>query len=236
MSRLLSLLLVLLAQGEASAEVVDLVLGARGSVGGNLWTAPTQVPFSEDLWFSDTRGGYGGGGGIYLEGRFVRYVALEFGAQFEQDRLWENQTFNAGLASAKQKLTTVTLNCRMPLIVKGVLPLPGIRLSLGVGPEFVLPISTRVEIEEVRGKVLLPFHIQSRRENSIMVTTDLGITVTLPYHLLLPIHLRASYNASQPKAWGDRVKHDAATNTYSIAPQNSWDFRLLIGLGYDFRW
>ncbi len=76
-----------------------------------------------------------------------------------------------------------------------------------------------------------------------MVTMEAGVTVSLGLGLVLPIQIRAAYNATQPSAWADRVALykggkevtlPSTFDTFSLLYQNSWDFRLLAGLGYEF--
>ena len=76
-----------------------------------------------------------------------------------------------------------------------------------------------------------------------LVTFGLNIVVELPYGLELPIDLRASYNPMQPSKWEDRAtltmngqpaKLGQTINGLTLRYENSWDIRLLLGLGYEF--
>jgi len=65
---------------------------------------------------------------------------------------------------------------------------------------------------------------------------SVGLALELPANLELPIELRASKNLSQDSDWASRV--DAPNLPvlfpYTVAGQNTWDFRLGVGLGYRF--
>ncbi len=228
---------VMLAAVPAHARIVEVSAGVKGTVGGNLWTEPDAAPASE-IGFTEARGGVGAGGGLYAEARFIRFLALELDVLFEWDSLWEHQTWWWGKTTTKAE----AVNLRIPMLVKGVLPLDGVRLSLGIGPEFVIPLASRGEISVPSGVVTSPF-FRVRTRTSTMVTMEAGVTVSLGLGLVLPIQIRAAYNATQPSAWADRVALykggkevtlPSTFDTFSLLYQNSWDFRLLAGLGYEF--
>src|SRR5439155_13135069 len=76
--------------------------------------------------------------------------------------------------------------------------------------------------------------LKASTASSTMLTTDLGLTLELPAHLEVPVDLRASKNLSQESDWLKRVDVSTAAGTYTVNAQNSWDFRLSVGLGYSF--
>ena len=215
----------------------NLSAGAKGIVGANVWTQPTNVPFTEDLMFAKARAGYGGGAGIFVQARFVKYIAIEMDALFETGQLSEKQTiYVSGMTALEYRNTATTVNARIPIIVKGVLPLPGMQLSLGLGPEFVVPLKTTASTTTLSGFGKGPA-FTARGKTSTMLTMELGITPVLPLGFVIPIGLRASYNATQPQRWANRVDATMVGNNviaYNVKNQNSWDFRLAIGLGYEF--
>lgn len=228
---------VTLAASASHARVVEVSAGVKGTVGGNLWTRPDATPASE-VGFTEARGGVGAGGGVWAEARFIRFLALELDFLFEWDSLWEHQTWWWGKTTTRAE----AVNLRIPVLVKGVLPLGAVRLSLGLGPEFVVPLSSKGELSLPSGIVTRPF-FKVRTKTSTMITMEAGVTVALGLGLVLPIQVRAAYNATQPSAWADRVtlykngqvvRIPSTFDTFSLLYQNSWDFRLLAGLGYEF--
>lgn len=227
----------LLIGGTSHARVVEFSAGVKGTVGGNLWTQPDATPAME-IGFTEARGGVGAGGGVFLEARFIRFLALEMDFLFEWDSIWEHQRWWWGKTTTKAE----AVNLRIPLLVKGVLPLGGVRLTLGLGPEFVVPLSSKGELSVPSGVVTNTF-FKVRTRTATMITIETGVTISLGLGLVLPIHIRAAYNATQPSAWADRVAlfkdgREVAIptpfDTFSLLYQNSWDFRLLAGLGYEF--
>ncbi len=233
----IALAAVMFAALSAQGRIVEVSAGVKGTVGGNLWTRPDATPASE-VGFTEARGGVGAGGGVYAEARFIRFLALELDLLFEWDSLWEHQNWWWGKTTTKAE----AVNLRIPLLVKGVLPLGAVRLSLGLGPEFVVPLSSRGELSLPTGVVTSPL-FKVHTKTSTMITMDLGVTVALGWGLVLPINLRAAYNATQPSAWADRVtlykngqvvKVPSTFDSFSLLYQNSWDFRLLAGVGYEF--
>lgn len=229
--------LVLAAARPAAARVVQGTVGVKGSAGGNLWTQPDATP-AADVGFTRPRGGVGAGGGLFAEVRFIEFIAAEMDLLFEWDSLWEHQDWWWGTTTTRAE----TVNLRIPLLVKGVLPLGGVRLSLGIGPEFVVPLSSKGKLSTPAG-VITNAGFRVRTKTSTMVTMEAGVTIALGLHLVLPIQIRAAYNATQPSNWADRVtlyrngqvvQVPAAFDAFGLLAQNSWDFRLLVGLGYEF--
>lgn len=233
----ISLLATTLFPCVVSARVVEFSAGAKATVGANLWSQPDATP-AIDIGFTKARGGLGAGGGVWAEARFVRYLALETDLLFEWDTIWEHQDWWWGRTTTKAK----AWNFRLPVLVKGVLPLGATRLSLGIGPEFVFPLSSSAEFV-LPTQVITNAGFKVRTRASTMLTMELGVTFELGYGIVLPVQIRAAYNASQPSSWGERVKLyrngqevtlPQAFDTFSLLYQNSWDFRLLLGVGYDF--
>lgn len=242
MKRFLGVLVLVLfvSPSTADAGIVDVSIGAKATVGGNLWTAPSNTPAGMDIGFTELRGGVGAGGGIYVEARFIEYIGIELDLFIEWNRIWEEQTWYFPWGSVMTTTKPTTVDLRIPLLVKGVLPLPGVRLGLAVGPEFIVPLETRSVVDTPAGTTF-DFKVESNFRT--LVTFGLNIVVELPYGLELPIDLRASYNPMQPSKWEDRAtltmngqpaKLGQTINGLTLRYENSWDIRLLLGLGYEF--
>jgi len=174
------------------------------------------------------------GGGLYVEGRVLRYLGLELGITYDSSVLERNVTISGTGSKVTEKITTPSW--RLPVLVKAILPVPSGRLSLGIGPEFVFAgtSSTSLSVTSGPGTGTSSNALSASTTNSTMLTSDLGLTLELPFSLELPIDLRASKNLSQQSDWEQRVAVSAANGTYSVNAQNSWDFRLSVGIGYRF--
>jgi len=108
------------------------------------------------------------------------------------------------------------VDLRIPLLVKGVLPLPGIRLALIIGPEFVIPLKTEAAMD---APVSTAFDFKVESSFRTLLTFGLDMVVELP------IDLRFFYNPSQPSDWSDRVELissvPGAVDRLTIQYQNS---------------
>jgi hypothetical protein len=227
--------LTVLSAGVARADVVSATVGAKAFAGGNLWTTPSNIPGGYDgIGFAGNGGGVGYGGGLYVEGRVLRFVGAEVGITYDSSVLERNVTITGTGSKITEKITTPSW--RLPLLVKVILPLSPGRLSLGIGPEFVFAgtSSPSLSVTSGPGTGTSSNALSASTTNSTMLTTDLGFTLELPFGLELPIDLRASKNLSQQSDWEQRVSVSTANGTYSVNAQNSWDFRLSVGLGYRF--
>lgn len=240
--------LLLLVSTAKAGGPVEVTAGAKGFVGGNLFTTPSDTPPGWDAYgFSGNAGGMGWGAGIYGEARFVKFLGLELGVGYDSSTLLRNVTLNSVL---KIQEKVVTSSMRIPVLVKGIVPVPFGRISVFLGPEFVRPTSADASNELKEGEqylsandaALIKNGIKADTKSSTLLTMGLGVTLELPAKLELPIELRASKNMSQGDAWADRVDMPSwqppgqplVSPPYTVTGQNSWDFRLGIGLGYRF--
>ena len=120
--------------------IVNLEIGAKGGAGGGLWNAPTRLPTyvaDSDQGFSKQRGGWGGGAGLYAQLRLLKCLGLEIDVLVDETRIREHP-----LDDYDWMIYAKSLNLHLPIMLQGILPLPGIRIGLGVGPEFVWPLKT----------------------------------------------------------------------------------------------
>lgn len=214
-------------------RIVEFSFGAKMTVGGNIWTHPSDTPPDTDIGFSETRGGWGIGGGVSGEIIFVKYIGLMTEFLFEKNYLWENDTIykNGYEIDFTPKASAVFL--RIPILIRGYLPLPGIRLSIGLGPEFVVPLSSSATLEKARTVITPKDMFKVKTKTSTMLTMDFGMAIHIWNGLIVPINIRGSYNLTQPKSWLDRVDLHPGNEGFTLLYQNSWDLRLLLGLGYN---
>lgn len=226
--------------GRKADSPVQIAAGAKGFAGGNLFSTPSDTPAGNDgLGFMGNAGGFGWGAGAYVEARFVKYVGLELDLLYDSSTLLRNVTYN-NVVKIREKVDTKSI--RIPILLKGFLPVPFGKLAVFVGPEFVRPSSASPSNEVTGGaqyltnKEQVENGIQASTKASTMLTMGVGLALELPANLELPIELRASKNLSQDSDWASRV--DAPNLPvlfpYTVAGQNTWDFRLGVGLGYRF--
>lgn len=218
---------------------VEGTVGAKGFLGGNLFSTPSELPNGYDgIGFAGNAGGMGWGAGIYGEARFVKFVGLELGLTYDSSTLLRNVDLNVNGVLLKVREQVDTKSLRIPILVKGILPVPFGRLAAFFGPELVRPSSVSASNEITNNdQAQLQTKINGIEKNSTMMTMGMGLTIELPAKLELPIELRASKNMSQDAEWAKRVDlvfNGNALTSYGVRSQNSWDFRLGVGLGYRF--
>jgi opacity protein-like surface antigen len=205
--------------------------GAKLFVGGSLYGTPSN-PTVTGLGFAGSAGGFGYGGGAYVEARFIKYLGLEVGLGYDQADIHRKITFN-GTTDVTEHFVTKSL--RIPILFKAIIPAEFGRLSFGIGPELVSAMSpsASLDLPQLPAGSTAPPAISAEKAGGTRLLLDFGIAIDLPGGLELPIGMRASKALSQPDAWADRVHTDLSTY-YSVKAESSWDFRLDLGLGYRF--
>lgn len=219
----------------ATEKTAEFSAGAKLLLGGGLWTTPSDRPGNTDgVAYAGNAGGAGFGGGIYGEVRIKQYLGLEMDFLYDASAMQRDYTQSVNGAQVgkwTEKISMKTL--RIPLLVKGVLPVPFGRMWLGLGPEFVLPQSADTSID-VKSGGNPGNYLKADQPGNTLLTFGLGFVIDLPSQLELPIDLRVSHDGGQPDSWLDRVSTDPVAKTATVHAQTTWDFRLALGLGYRF--
>jgi hypothetical protein len=241
--RHLSLMLVvmLLAPQAQAGFSWDLRVGVKGALTGNLWSDPDdKLPGSGPIW-GDSQFFVGGGGGAFFEANLFGYLAVEADLLFEANSLKYNETING----FEYDYYTRFQQIRIPLLVKGVLPLDGLELSLGLGPEFVLGVGAGVDIDyrtkltetqkQQADAILKPLY-KTEKTGGTFLDTELGVTIKV-WKLVIPISLRVGFNLSQSDKFDDRVDVTTSGATVTgakVKAIESYNFALFAGVGYVF--
>lgn len=226
----------------------NLVVGAKGGAGGNLWTESKSVPLAMTNFapFDGMAGGWSAGAGIFAEFRAVwGYVGLEFDLMFERNTLWteiKNKTNNYTWSEAKWLLDWT--NVRIPLLLKGYLPVGNTRLTLAIGPEFVVGVDPKTSVEytslnvtsaadKANAQTILDAWnamFEADKQTYTALTVGLGIAFEV-WKLAITFDIRYSYYPSQPEDYLDRV--DVQANAWTYKAFNSMDLHLLLGVAYE---
>lgn len=215
----------------AAEKTVEFSAGGKFLVGGGLWTTPTNRPFDRDApAFAGNAGGAGFGGGLYGEARILKYLGLELDFLYDASAMQRDYTLNQ-VNKWTEKVSMKTL--RLPLLLKGILPVPFGRIWLGVGPEFVIPAGAEGDIE-LKSGVSPGNYLHAEQPGNTLLTFGPGFVFDLPSELELTVDLRFSHNGGQPESWPDRVNADLLAWKATVQAQTTWDFRLALGLGYQF--
>lgn len=235
---------LLLAPQVARAKVPQPVFGGSAgalfTAGGDLWSEPDFPshldPFIDGLPFHDMSGGYGIGGGVFFEARFIKYIALELDFLFEGNRMWYDVDYTIGGYDAEIRYNLKYTVIRMPILVKGVLETSAMRVSIGLGPEFVFTRGDRFELEELSNwsadLSALEDQYESVSQNDVFLSVALGFAFKVKM-LSIPLNIRYAYNLTQPDGYRDRVG-DIETGERKYTASHSMDLHIMLGIAYDF--
>ena len=223
---------LLVSPASGRAGILEWSAGVKAAGGVEIWTGPSGLP----IWtagfplFDEDRAGWSAGVGIYGELRILKFLAVEIGFDYRYQRLMEDTSINA--AKSEETVTWHTL--RIPILVKGVLPLGMVRLWVGIGPEFAFGVGSSAELEMKRGFYVPTPKLKARDVNDIYLTTGLGVVVSIG-PIAIPIELRFGYNVTQPGGYGGRIGDGLPTDaTFTVRASNTMEARLLLGVGYEF--
>ena len=200
--------------------------GVKGYGAGNIWVEPDNCP--PTIGFTETTAGWAAGVGPFVEARFFKYAALDIELLFAWDRMIEKDT----IGWRKVKFTAKMFDLKIPILLKGVLPFPGVKLSLGTGPVIEYPLSVKMATNPDVISLM-----DAEEAFSVLWAINLGIDIKLYRGLRLPIDIRASYNISQPAEYKDRVTLSLNGNSVTritIKYQNTWELGMLMGLAWEF--
>ncbi|MBN2498111.1 MAG: hypothetical protein JXR96_26210 [Deltaproteobacteria bacterium] len=214
----------------------EIRVGAKGALTGNLWAEPNEAPARSDPFWGDDQFFVGGGGGIFAEVNFFGFVGLELDLLFEANSLTFNETINY----FEYDYDTHFTQLRVPILVKGTVPLGPVELSLGIGPEFVVGLSADVGFEihtalsaaqKAQALAQLEGLYGAEKANGTFLDLDLGVSISV-WKLFIPIDLRAGINLDQSENYPDRV--DLAGNRATVKAIESFHFSLQVGVGWVF--
>jgi len=233
---------------EAKMKIFSASAGALVTGGGDIWTKPDQPAdyvVTGAVPFNDTAGGYGVGGGVFFEARFIRFIGLEFDILFEYNKQWYNIDYNNGVAELKYSINYV--NYRFPLLLKAVIPANIVRFSIEIGPEFVLSRHTGTDIEQTSGITIsestlkdIKSRFKSSEQNDVYFSAGLGFAFKV-WKLSIPLNIRFAYNLTQPKEFEKRISSEinctsqgCEIKSITCTASQTMDIHLMTGLAYDF--
>jgi len=215
--------LFLMLAAPAHALVLDNTYGLKGAAGGNLWTDPDE-DFGDGFGYQGWGGGFAYSVGGYYELRVAKLVALEIDLLWDKGELYRDVDIAGG--TIRESVTAT--NLRIPILAKLTIPMGLSRFSFGLGPEFVRPISVSSEHVTKTGGIALTSEIKAEEAASTMFVMDLGMVFGVG-PIEVPLGIRAAKNLTQSNKWSERVSMNG--NSYTVKAQNSWDFRLMLGVG-----
>jgi hypothetical protein len=217
-------------QYENSNKPFWLGLGVWVGGGANILFKPSNP---EDLGsdnvapFGDGAGGMGGGGGAYLEMRWLKgHLGLLFGIWNERNRTWTTMAVDG---TDGNKFINYYSVARLPLLVEGIILKNQHRIKFGLGPEFAIGLNgTDINIESSILSGLTNNKVFKQKD--VLIAFDIGWGVKFG-DWVFGLDLKTAYNLTQPKAYSDRVKERAAG--FSVIGSHSLDFRLMLSLMWE---
>ena len=243
---LLSFAFVGLAPTDAQAGdlgKVQMTVGAKAGASGNYLTEPDNGPAGFSAPFEEGAGGWGGGGGLFAETRFLKgHLGLETGMAFDFARNKSTITYNN---TVETEWGWKQLQMRIPLLIQGgtgdTKGKP--RFAVGVGPEFVIPLSTKPHFDITEGEQFVPddsfFTDNFTTRDKVTVNLLANIGVGIPVGpVRLTFDLRYAYGLGMPKDYDDRVDNLVASSSgfgVDVLARYNMDLRVLLGVGYDFK-
>ncbi|NOZ85056.1 MAG: hypothetical protein GXP49_02095 [Deltaproteobacteria bacterium] len=234
-----------------SPSFVRLSAGLGIDVGGNLWTKSENVPNYNLTPFDGYGGGWAAGGGLTLETDILwGFMGLEIDVLFERSTIWTEITHNLIVGGneveiGKTRWTLDGMNIRLPLLLKGILPLGAVRLFTIIGPEFVFSVSpnTNLEVTEettngaLEGVAKLKNLFKARSQNDVFLSAGIGLSVVV-WRTPISLSIRYGYNLTQPSGYNDRVKFKtnasgSTLESIEVIDSSSMDLRIVISGSYE---
>jgi hypothetical protein len=239
MRSLIALSAVLMTSQVAQADLLwELRVGAKGSFTGNLYYEPENAPLNSEIVWGDTQFYIGGGGGLFVELNLLKFIGFEVDVLYEANAL----TFKEDYSGFEYDYNTRYQQLRIPLLVKGILPMGNAELSLGVGPEFVVGLGASVDFDyhtqmtpaqkQAADQTLNALY-DAEKASDTFLDVDLGINIKV-WKLFIPISLRVGFNLTQPSDYEDRVDLSIARDNARLKAIESYHFTLMAGVGYVF--
>ena len=228
--------LLMTAQAARADFLWELRVGAKGSFTGNLYYEPENALPNSEIFWGDTQFYIGGGGGLFVELNLLKFIGFEVDVLYEANSL----TFKEDYGGFEYDYNTRYKQIRIPLLVKGVLPMGTAELSLGVGPEFVVGLDAGVDFDyhtvaTPAQKETLNALYDAEKASDTFLDIDFGVNIKV-WKLFIPISLRVGINLTQPSDYEDRVDLTSVGGEYNakVRAVESYHFSLMAGVGYVF--
>jgi hypothetical protein len=220
---------------------VQLTVGAKGGASGNFLSEPDNGPAGVAAPFEEGAGGWGGGGGLFAETRFLKgHLGVETGLAFDFARNKSTITWND---TVETEWGWKQLQLRVPLLIQGGTSdqKDKPRFAVGVGPEFVIPVSSKPHFAITEGEAFIDesffadgFTVNDKAYVNFLANIGLGIPVG---PVRLTFDLRYALGLGLGKDYDERVDFEPLANPIQtdVLARYNMDLRVLLGVGYDFK-
>ncbi|MCU0682397.1 MAG: hypothetical protein MUF34_09105 [Polyangiaceae bacterium] len=218
----------------AAADPLSFGGGLLAGVGGNFLDKPGNRQYGAELdtlypGFAGTSAAFGG----FVEARLLGLVGLEID-------LLSSSDYGKGDVTLNNAEYTIEIGQRawhLPVLAKGVIPLPLLAPFIVVGPEFVFSSSPDASVDP-KG---YPAVVSARNDGYTLLTAGLGLEIKPPIPKLdirIPFSLRASFNPGSPDTIGGRARYEGGgvLTATSANYLSEWKYRAyaMVGVGLHF--
>jgi len=220
-------LLISLSTALATPPVAQAGAGLHAHFGGTFMSQPLEADVDGYLVPSQGWGGFGGGGGLALEGRFFGFAGVELDIIRRHDVA--RSTFTLGSADLPFQVSQNAWH--IPLLVKFVMPTGAVRPNIFGGGQFVIPGDATTTqpsgLETELSATSAPYKAWA---------FGFGLEVVpkgLPIDLRFPISFRGAYNTGIGTGADDRADYTVASNGLleAIDYRSVWQWHAGVTLG-----
>ena len=224
---------------------IQLTVGAKGGASGNYLNEPDNGPEFVAGPFEEGAGGWGGGGGIFAEARFLKgHLGFETGMNFDWMRNKSTIDISVGGVNIETEWGWKQMQMRIPFLLQGGTSdqkgKP--RFAVGIGPEIVVPLSSSPISDVTQGAEFVPdgffsddFTVIDKTYVNFLANIGVGIPVG---PVRITFDLRYALGLGMPKEYDERVPEftpSAMGYTTEVLARYNMDLRVLLGVGYDFK-
>jgi hypothetical protein len=213
----------------AAVDPLTFGVGVLGGVGGNFLDKPGSRRYGAEL---DTLypgfAGFSAAFGVSAEARFLGIVGLEIDLLTSSDRGKGDVTLN----NSEYTIEIGQRSVHVPVLAKGVLPLPVLAPFIVFGPEFVFASDAKASVDPSS----YPAAVSARNDGYTLLTAGIGLEIKPPIpklDLRIPLSLRASLNPTTPDDIGARVRYGGGgvLTASSANYLSEWKYRAYAMLG-----
>lgn len=220
-------LLFFLSAALAAPAPAQVGAGLHFNAGGTFLDQPLDNTADGYVVPAQGWGGFGGGGGLAIEGRFFGFVGLELDLIYRRDVARTTFTFD----SAELPFQISQNAWHIPILLKFIMPTGVVRPNLFGGGEFILPGDP-----VITQPVGLDIPLTASNEAYRAWAFGLGFEIVpkgLPIDLRVPINLRGAYNTGVGPSSGDRATYTIADDGLieTIDYQAVWQWHASATLG-----
>jgi hypothetical protein len=223
------------ATSVAAEPIARLSVGLKGSVGANYLAIPRDQENYDVEPFIDGAGGVGGGGGAVIEVRFLKqHLGLEVDLLADANRILCNVSYNDTIAfDYILKYTTL----RIPLLLKAGFSKHTTRVSLGIGPEFIVGLTAKTDQQVTDGEQFVTDNEWSRyraalKRNDVALAWELAFAFAVR-KVDIALDFRFASHLSYPKIQDERA-HSNNDFLVDMEAGHTIDMRILLGAAYNF--